>query len=130
MNVNAVSKLSGRLTLAERSRYEQIYRVVCQIPRGKVATYGQVANLAGIPRQARQVGYALYRVSPGSDIPWQRVVNAQGRISYSVHCEGNDHLQFHLLVAEGVIITEGQIDLEQHLWKPDPDLETTQHDSV
>lgn len=105
--------------MAERSRYEQIYRVVCQIPPGKVATYGQVAALAGIPRHARQVGYALYQVAPGSDIPWQRVVNAQGKISYSPFRKGNDDFQQQLLIDEGVVFDpDGKIDLQQYQWQP------------
>ncbi len=110
-----------RLILTERSRYEQIYRVVRQIPPSKVATYGQVAALAGIPRHARQVGYALYRVALGSDIPWQRVVNAQGRISYSPFREGNDDFQQQLLIDEGIVFDQdGKIDLEQYQWQPSP----------
>ncbi|MBW4553756.1 MAG: MGMT family protein [Aphanocapsa sp. GSE-SYN-MK-11-07L] len=105
--------------MAERSGYEQIYRVVCQIPRGQVATYGQVAALAGIPRHARQVGYALYQVAPSSDIPWQRVVNAQGKISYSPFREGNDDFQQQLLIDEGVVFDpDGKIDLQEYQWQP------------
>ena len=61
--------------------YKRIYAVVSRIPRGRVATYGQVARLAGLPGQARLVGYALSAVGVHSGIPWHRVVNAQGRIS-------------------------------------------------
>ena len=61
--------------------YKPIYAVVSRIPRGRVATYGQVARLAGLPGQARLVGYALSAVGVHSGIPWHRVVNAQGRIS-------------------------------------------------
>ncbi len=105
--------------MAERSGYEQIYRVVRQIPPGKVATYGQVAALAGIPRQARQVGYALFQVAPGSDFPWQRVVNAQGKISYSPFREGNDDFQQQLLIDEGIVFDpDGKIDLQQYQWQP------------
>lgn len=100
--------------------YEQIYTVVRQIPTGKVATYGQVAVLAGIPGHARQVGYALYRVALDADIPWQRVVNAQGRISYSAQRLGSDDLQHHLLAAEGVTFnSSGQINLQQYGWQPE-----------
>jgi methylated-DNA-protein-cysteine methyltransferase related protein len=110
---------SRRLALTERSRYEQIYQVVRQIPPGKVATYGQVAALAGIPRHARQVGYALFRVAPGSDIPWQRVVNAQGKISYSPFREGNDDFQQQLLIDEGITFDQdGKINLRQYQWQP------------
>lgn len=68
------------LSQVVRSRYESIYAVVRRIPRGRVATYGQVARLAGLPRRARQVGYALHALE-GDGVPWQRVVNARGEIS-------------------------------------------------
>ena len=65
------------------STYDQIYAIVRQIPEGQVATYGQVAELAGLGGKARLVGYALYRVDMrSSDIPWHRVINAKGEISH------------------------------------------------
>ncbi len=62
-------------------RYPRIYSVVRRIPNGRVATYGQIARLAGLPGGARQVGYALHALDEDSDVPWQRVVNARGRVS-------------------------------------------------
>jgi methylated-DNA-protein-cysteine methyltransferase related protein len=82
--------------------YDAIYNIVRQIPYGQVATYGQVAELAGLPRRARLVGYALFRVAPDDDIPWHRVINAQGEISESPQRLGGDDLQRVLLEAEGV----------------------------
>jgi methylated-DNA-protein-cysteine methyltransferase-like protein len=100
--------------------YQRIYQVVRQIPQGKVATYGQVAELAGIFGHARQVGYALYRVAPDSDVPWHRVVNAQGKISRSQFRRGSDALQSELLKVEGIAFDpEEQIDLRQYLWQPE-----------
>ena len=61
--------------------YQRIYAVVRRIPRGRVASYGQIAELAGIPRHARQVGYALHHLSSDSDVPWQRVLNAAGEVA-------------------------------------------------
>jgi methylated-DNA-protein-cysteine methyltransferase related protein len=61
--------------------YRAIYAVVSRIPRGRVATYGQVAILAGLPGRARLVGYALHALRDGSRLPWHRVVNARGEIS-------------------------------------------------
>src|ERR1044071_10045232 len=61
--------------------HQRNHRVVSQIPRGRVATYGQIARLAGLPGQARLVGYALHALPAGTSVPWQRVVNAQGAIS-------------------------------------------------
>jgi methylated-DNA-protein-cysteine methyltransferase related protein len=104
------------------SKYDLIYKIVRQIPPGQVATYGQVAELAGLGGQARLVGYALYRVDTGaSDIPWQRVINAKGEISESLLRYGSDHFQRSLLEAEGVQFTStGKVDLKQYLWRPDP----------
>lgn len=100
--------------------FARIYAVVRCIPTGKVATYGQVAHLVGLGRGARVVGYALFQVAPGSDIPWQRVINAQGEISESPHRQGNDDYQRILLRNEGVVFDEsGRIDLMQYRWQPD-----------
>ncbi|MBF2079026.1 MAG: MGMT family protein [Synechococcales cyanobacterium T60_A2020_003] len=100
------------------STYERIYDLVRQIPRGNVATYGQVAELCGMPRQARLVGYALYRVDmPTSDIPWHRVINAKGEVSESPFRNGTDHLQRSLLEAEGIVFdASGKINLSLYRW--------------
>lgn len=99
--------------------------MVQQIPYGKVATYGQVAELAGLFGQARQVGYALYRLAPSSEVPWHRVVNAKGQVSRSIFRNGTDEVQRELLEGEGISFSEtGQIDLQADLWHPaQPDLE-------
>lgn len=103
--------------------YQQIFERVRQIPAGRVATYGQVARWAGYPGYARQVGYALYRLlDQDSDVPWQRVVNAKGEISYSPLRYGSDDLQRVLLEQEGIEFNpQGQIDLERFGWQPDLD---------
>jgi len=107
------------MTLAGSNAYAQIYAVVRQIPYGKVATYGQVAELANLAGRARVVGYALFQVATTADIPWQRVVNAKGTISYAVLRRGNDHLQRSLLEQEGIVFdSNGVIDLRQYGWKP------------
>ncbi|MDQ3283053.1 MAG: MGMT family protein, partial [Acidobacteriota bacterium] len=62
-------------------RYERIWSVVRRIPRGRVATYGQIAELADLEGPARQVGYALHNLPEPSDVPWHRVINARGEIS-------------------------------------------------
>ncbi len=100
------------------SAYETIYAVVRNIPRGTVATYGQVAELAGYGGKARLVGYALYRVAPEQDIPWQRVVNAKGEISRSPHRYGSDDFQQVLLESEGIQFdSSGRIDLHRYRWR-------------
>ena len=96
---------------------ERVLAVVRAIPGGLVATYGQVALLAGAPRAARQVGGILYRCGDRDDVPWHRVVNASGGIS--THKVGAGTLQEALLRAEGVLVGPDGIDLERYRWRPD-----------
>lgn len=94
--------------------------VVTRIPRGQLATYGQIADLIGAWGCARQVGWALRRLKLPSEVPWHRVVNAQGRISMSLSREGSDWIQRELLMAEGIPVDEqGRLPLRQFLWRPD-----------
>lgn len=119
-------------------KHELIYEVVREVPRGCVATYGQVALLAGLPGHARLAGYALFNLPaqlsgisrgkgglklmkplPPETVPWWRVINAQGRISYSEGRRGHDHLQRRLLEAEGIEFSDaGRISLSRFIWKP------------
>ena len=98
-------------------RYELIWRVVRKVPRGRVATYGQIAEIAGLEGHARQVGYALHNLPSGSNVPWHRVVNAKGEIS--ARTGGDSHeLQRMLLEAEGVEFdAKGRMDLKRYRWK-------------
>jgi methylated-DNA-protein-cysteine methyltransferase related protein len=103
------------------SSYDAIYAVVRQIPAGRVATYGQIAQLASLGGQARLVGYALYRVTHDLDVPWHRVINAKGEISESPFRQGDDHLQRHLLEQEGLQFSAaGKVSLAVYRWHPDP----------
>ena len=97
-------------------RYELIWGWVRRIPRGRVATYGQIAELAGLEGHARQVGYALHNLPENSDVPWHRVVNVRGEIS--PRSAGDSHeLQVLLLNAEGIAIdARGRIDLSRSRW--------------
>jgi len=98
-------------------RYDLIYKTVKKIPRGKVATYGQIAELAGLEGHARQVGYALHNLPGASDVPWHRVINAKGEIS--PRSAGDSHeLQRMLLEAEGVGFVGDRVDLKRFRWKP------------
>lgn len=101
------------------SCYPKIYDVVKLIPYGQVATYGQVADLAGLIGKPRVVGYALFRVTSTADIPWHRVINAKGEVSRSSLRDGNDDLQQLLLQKEGIIFVKGKLNLTQYRWKPD-----------
>lgn len=96
---------------------ERIYAVVRRIPRGRVATYGQVAALAGLRGQARLVGYALAALDVDSDVPWHRVVNARGAIS--LPATGHSALiQRARLQEEGVAIDEARLVLDRWVWRP------------
>ena len=96
----------------------RILAVVRRIPRGRVATYGQVARLAGLPQHARQVGYALHRLPDDTPVPWHRVINARGEISpRAVPDDGR--LQHLLLADEGVHFGPGgRVPLSRYQWKP------------
>ncbi len=97
--------------------YQRIYAVVRRIPRGRVATYGQVAELAGLEGRARQVGYALHALPDGSRLPWHRVLNARGEISPRSGSDSHE-LQRMLLEGEGIMFSvRGRIDLRRHQWR-------------
>ena len=99
------------------STFDLIYDIVRQIPRGKVATYGQIAAMAGNPRLSRVVGYALHVNPDPEGIPCFRVVNREGRVS-PAFAFGGENMQIRLLEEEGVVFkSEGYVDLEKHLWR-------------
>ena len=98
------------------STYDRIYAVVRRIPRGKVCSYGRVAELAGLGRAARQVGYAMAALPDHTTVPWHRVINAQGRISLRRAGSGELEQRF-LLEAEGVgFDSAGRVSLERFGW--------------
>jgi methylated-DNA-protein-cysteine methyltransferase-like protein len=97
------------------SLYERIYTIVDLIPAGKVATYGQIAEVAGC--SARQVGYAMATLPLNAPIPWQRVINSQGKISMRGRGTG-DRTQRKLLEEEGVVFSvNGEVDLTIYQWQ-------------
>jgi methylated-DNA-protein-cysteine methyltransferase-like protein len=99
---------------------EKVIIVVKRIPHHRLATYGQIADLIGAWGRARQVGWALRRLSLPSDVPWHRVVNAKGQISMSLSREGSDWMQRELLITEGIPVDqEGRLPLKRFLWRPD-----------
>jgi methylated-DNA-protein-cysteine methyltransferase related protein len=94
-----------------------ICAVIRRIPVGWVATYGQVAAMAGLPRRARLVGRVLQRLDPAVKIPWHRVVNAKGEVSYSLSRNGGDVLQRRLLEKEGLRFDDNnRLDLDRCRW--------------
>jgi methylated-DNA-protein-cysteine methyltransferase related protein len=101
----------------ESTDYDRIFAVVRRIPRGRVATYGQVASLAGLAGSARRVGYALFSLPSTTALPWQRVVNAQGGISLD---PTNGGLTQRLrLEREGIRFdARGRISLTRYRWRP------------
>jgi methylated-DNA-protein-cysteine methyltransferase-like protein len=101
------------------SLYRRIWAVAERIPRGRVATYGQVARLAGLPNHARLAGYALHALPARGAVPWHRVVNAKGEVS--PRRDGSEHhvLQRVLLEKEKVRFDRsGRLDLAARRWKP------------
>ncbi|PRD33256.1 UNVERIFIED_CONTAM: atl1 [Trichonephila clavipes] len=87
----------------------QILEVVALIPFGKVATYGQIAQLAGLPKHARLVGTVLKNLDEGSQLPWHRVINSQGKVSTINLDENGENRQLKLLKNEGVLL--GSVDI-------------------
>ena len=103
----------------DRSFDQRVYRAVELVPLGRLATYGQIADWIGAYGCARQVGWALRRLPLPSAVPWHRVVNAQGRISFSPSREGSDWIQRQLLLAEGIPVDPaGRLPLRPFLWRP------------
>ena len=99
------------------SFFEEVYEICKKIPKGKVATYGQIAFLLGKPRAARQVGWALHACPSHLNVPCHRVINAQGELSkgYAISKE----IQKQLLVDEGIQVTDTYtVDLNQYAWNP------------
>lgn len=101
-------------------RNERIWATIRDIPEGSVASYGQIAEIAGIPRGARQVGYALRHLPSGSKVPWYRVIQASGKIAFK---SGSDAFneQSKRLLREDVAILNGRIDMKKYRWQPDLD---------
>lgn len=99
--------------------HARIHAAVARIPRGRVATYGQIAALAGLPGQARLVGYALHALPAATGVPWQRVVNARGEVSRRSDPGGHEALQRVILEHEGVRFdARGRIPLARFQWRP------------
>ena len=101
--------------------FHDVYAIVQRIPRGRVASYGQIASLVGSPRGAQMVGWALRALPPNTDIPWQRVINARGEISIE-NLQWPKDLQARLLRQEGIEVRAVNniyvIDLHQYQWHP------------
>ena len=102
----------------ERTR--RIVSVIADIPQGSVASYGQVADIAGVPRGARQVGYVLRTLPEAKDLPWHRVITASGKIAFA---KGSAQFreQSRRLAREDVKVKNGKVDMKVFRWQPDLD---------
>lgn len=98
--------------------HRQILEVIALIPYGKVATYGQIAKLAGLPKHARLVGYVLKHLDKSSEIPWYRVINSQGKISVTHINQQGENVQQSLLEQEGIYLLNGKVSLKKFVWQP------------
>ena len=99
---------------------QRIWETIRDIPPGRVANYGQVAEIAGIPRGARQVAYALRHAPAGMELPWHRVILSSGKSAF----DGNSRhfrLQRDRLREEGVVVIDGRVDMQKYRWQPDLD---------
>ena len=105
--------------MSKSDLYKRFYEVIQGIPQGKVATYGQVATLAGYPGYARQVGYALHATPSNLELPWHRVINAKGMIS--IKSEGPfENIQRQLLESEGIVFDHNnRVPLRIYQWVPE-----------
>lgn len=96
----------------------EFYGIIQLIPQGKVATYGQIAKLAGLPKHARHVGFALKNMADDSVVPWHRVINSQGKISLSKEDGFGENIQVVKLQSEGVVVIDGRVNLKRYQWNP------------
>ena len=109
--------------MSNASFFEKVYDIVSKIPKGNVATYGQIAFLAGRPHAARVVGYALSKAPTQKNLPCHRVVNIKGAM-HPEHVYGNQDFQRLLLEKEGItFLPNGCIDMKKHLWRFESEFE-------
>lgn len=96
---------------------QKIWQILALIPEGRVATYGQVAELAGAPQMARAVGRTLSQLPHDTELPWHRVLNAQGKLSFPVESAPYKE-QKNRLEKEGLVFLNGKIRLADYRWRP------------
>jgi len=116
MRIFGPKKMSGKRS----DFYSRIWSAVAAIPYGRVASYGQIAELAGIARGARMVGWALGKAPDRMALPWYRVLNAQGRISIPKGSKARSE-QIRRLTDEGIVVMDGRVDMRRYRWEPDLD---------
>jgi methylated-DNA-protein-cysteine methyltransferase-like protein len=99
---------------------QRIWDTIRDVPQGCVASYGQIADIAGIPRGARQVGYALRHLPDDEDVPWHRIITASGRIAFEKGSPAYEE-QAKRLMKEDVAVIAGRVDMARYRWQPDLD---------
>jgi len=102
------------------ARIHRIWDTIRDIPKGNVASYGQIAEIAGIPRGARQVGYALRQLPDDHNVPWHRVLQVSGKIAFDKD-SGAYQEQSKRLMMENVAVIAGRVDMHKYRWQPDLD---------
>lgn len=107
-------------TLDRETRMRRIWETVADIPQGRVANYGQIAEVAGIPRGARQVGYALRHAPDNLELPWYRVLTSSGKLAFDPNSSAFKRQRDHL-AGEGVPVIDGKVDMAKYRWQPDLD---------
>ncbi len=106
------------ITMDTQTEFSQeVLKLIKAIPKGKVATYGYIARLAGHPRGARAVGWLLHSCTMSHNLPWQRVLKSGGELSFPANSP-NYFQQKKLLEKEGIIVLNGRVDLKKYLWEP------------
>lgn len=96
---------------------EQVWQWIAAVPRGKVASYGQIARLAGHPRHARHVGAILRNLPAGTRLPWHRILRSSGELAFAPESEAWQRQQ-RLLATEGITLDRGRVSMAQHQWQP------------
>ena len=103
--------------LDRETRMRRIWETIQDIPAGCVANYGQIAEISGIPRGARQVGYALRHAPKDLELPWHRVITSSGRIAFEANSR-HFETQRKRLIEEGVPVINGKVDMKKYRWEP------------
>ncbi|OTG92540.1 MGMT family protein [Acinetobacter sp. ANC 3832] len=111
--------MQAKQTFSSDELARQILEVIALIPYGKVASYGQVAKMAGLPKHARLVGYVLKNLDDDVKIPWFRVINSQGKISLSKLNEKGENIQKLKLLDEGIDILNDKVNMKVYTWNND-----------
>jgi methylated-DNA-protein-cysteine methyltransferase-like protein len=102
------------------ARMHRIWDTIRDVPKGSVASYGQIAEAAGIPRGARQVAHALRQLPEGHDVPWHRIIRSSGRIAFDKGTPQYEEQAKRLMMDEVAVIA-GRIDMRKYRWQPDLD---------